>query len=158
MSNFDKVLEFNKAFDIITHTIPNTKIFVEEKKLLEHRLSLIIEEVKELQDAIREKDFVETIDALTDILYVTLGAFTAIGINADDAFDIVHKSNMSKLCASEDIAIKTVAHYKKYFVERYDTPIYRKANDGKNWVVLNSTTNKILKNIHYTPANFKIFL
>lgn len=158
MSNFDKVLEFNKAFGVCTHTKPKTKIFDEDKKLIEYRLALIIEEVKELQDAIREKDFVETIDALTDILYVTLGAFTAIGINANEAFAIVHDSNMSKLCPDESTAEKTVTHYKQNCADRYADPVYRKADDNKNWVVLNSSTKKILKNINYTPADFTTLL
>lgn len=154
MSNFEKVLEFNKAFGVVTNTKPHVKIFDEDKKLLEYRLSLIIEEVKELQDAIREKDFTETIDALADILYVTLGAFTAIGIHADQAFKIVHDSNMSKLCPDEATAIRTVEFYKKNESDRYPDPIYRLADDKKNWVVLNESTMKILKNIDYIPADF----
>ena len=39
----------------------------------------------------------EVADALTDILYVTYGAGHAFGINLDDCFEEVQKSNMSKL-------------------------------------------------------------
>ena len=37
----------------------------------------------------------ETIDALTDILYVVYGAGSSFGINLDKSFDIVHESNMT---------------------------------------------------------------
>ena len=44
-----------------------------------------------------KKDLVEVADALTDILYVTYGAGHAFGINLDDCFSEVQRSNMSKL-------------------------------------------------------------
>ena len=44
-----------------------------------------------------KKDLKEVADALTDILYVTYGAGHAFGINLDDCFEEVQKSNMSKL-------------------------------------------------------------
>ena len=43
------------------------------------------------------KDLLEVADALTDILYVTYGAGHAFGINLDECFKEVQKSNMSKL-------------------------------------------------------------
>ena len=61
------------------------------------RLSLIEEELNELKDAIQNNNLVEVADALTDILYVTYGAGHAFGINLDECFDEVQKSNMSKL-------------------------------------------------------------
>ena len=61
------------------------------------RIKLIEEELKEFKDAILKNDLKEAADALTDILYVTYGAGHAFGINLDDCFDEVQKSNMSKL-------------------------------------------------------------
>ena len=61
------------------------------------RINLIEEELEELKDAIKNKDLKETIDALTDILYVTYGAGHAFGVNLDKCFEEVQNSNMSKL-------------------------------------------------------------
>ena len=61
------------------------------------RINLIEEELIELKDAVNNKDIREVADALTDILYVTYGAGHAFGINLDDCFEEVQKSNMSKL-------------------------------------------------------------
>ena len=61
------------------------------------RINLIEEELKEFKEAILNKDLKEAADALTDILYVTYGAGHAFGINLDDCFNEVQKSNMSKL-------------------------------------------------------------
>ena len=61
------------------------------------RLDLIEEELDELQYGIDNQDMVEVADALTDLLYVVYGAGHAFGIDLDDCFKEVHKSNLSKL-------------------------------------------------------------
>ena len=61
------------------------------------RINLIEEELNEFKEAMSKKDLKEVADALTDILYVTYGAGHAFGINLDDCFEEVQKSNMSKL-------------------------------------------------------------
>ena len=97
------------------------------------------------------------IDALSDILYVVYGAGASFGIDLDRSFNIVHESNMSKLCKTEDEAQKTVSNYERLWNEKtspYDSPDYRRADDGINWVVFNKSTGKILKSINYTPAKF----
>lgn len=151
-SNFEKVLEFNKAFGVTTNKTCQLDIFDKDQKLVDYRLSLIDEEVAELHEAIKNKDFKEIIDAIADIMYVTLGAATAFGFDADTAFDIVHYSNMSKLCKTELEAQTSVL---KYMTEgRYDSPDYRKSDDNVHWVVYNKSTMKILKSHLYTEANF----
>jgi predicted HAD superfamily Cof-like phosphohydrolase len=153
LSNFEKVFnEFNLAFGVTNNNIPQPKLYDENPGLVKYRLSLIEEEVQELNDAIKNKDFKETIDALTDILYVVYGAYSAFGVNADEAFDLVHNSNMSKLCNSEQEAIETVEFYKKD--GRYDSPNYRLSPDGNYYVVYNESTSKILKSINYKPVSF----
>ena len=66
-------------------------------KINKLRIDLIEEELEELKEAINKKDLKETIDALTDILYVTYGAGHAFGVNLDKCFEEVQNSNMSKL-------------------------------------------------------------
>ncbi len=62
-------------------------------------MSLIREEVYELEKAAKEKDLVEVIDALGDILYVTYGMGVALGIDLDKAFSLIHFSNTPKSSA-----------------------------------------------------------
>tara|TARA_B100000524_G_scaffold103637_1_gene49853 strand:- start:539 stop:910 length:372 start_codon:yes stop_codon:yes gene_type:complete len=93
MTNFEKVGLFMKTFgqEVKTNAgFPSDKI----NKL---RINLIEEELEELKDAINKKDLKETVDALTDILYVTYGAGHAFGVNLDKCFEEVQNSNMSKL-------------------------------------------------------------
>ena len=61
------------------------------------RVDLIDEELNELREATGKQDLVGIADALTDLLYVVYGAGHAYGINLDDCFAEVHRSNMSKL-------------------------------------------------------------
>lgn len=157
LSNYQKVLnEFNKSFGVITHDKPQYRLYDTDPKLVKYRLDLITEEVNELKEAIDNKDFKETIDALTDILYVVYGAYTAFGIDGDKAFSLVHESNMSKLCKTEEEAIMTVEAYKSD--SRYDSPAYRLSPCGKYYVVYNESTNKILKSVKYNPVCFNTLL
>ena len=149
-TNFNKVKEFHNSFGLL-----ESNKFIEDLlnpdinyKLIKLRIDLIQEELNELKEAINQKDRVEVIDALTDILYVTYGAGVSFGANLDEAFDIVHNSNMSKLCKTEEEAISTVEWYKNN-QDIYDTPNYRKSNDNKYWVVFNESSGKILKSINF---------
>lgn len=151
-TNFEKIEEFNTAFGVKSNNTSQKDLFDTDKKLVDYRLSLVNEEVQELNEAVSNKDFKETIDALTDILYVVYGFYTALGIDADEAFELVHKSNMSKLCIDEDEAKKTVDSYKNDL--RYDSPDYRLSDDGIHYVVYNKSTSKILKSINYNPVSF----
>lgn len=155
-SNFEKIKEFHNCF---SHPCPGKiqkKVTEKNPNLVKLRLDLIDEEVKELHDAVKENNFNEIIDALSDILYVVYGAGAAFGIDLDKSFEIVHKSNMTKLANTEQEAIETVKWYQEEFKngnKPYDTPSYKKAPNGK-WIIYNESTGKILKCIHYTPANF----
>ena len=93
MTNFEKVGLFMKTFGQEV----KVKSDFSSDKINNLRIALIEEELDELKMAINKKDLVETIDALTDILYVTYGAGHAFGVNLDKCFDEVQNSNMSKL-------------------------------------------------------------
>jgi predicted HAD superfamily Cof-like phosphohydrolase len=166
MSNFEKVVDFNKTFGVKTHTSPQLNIFDADPSLVSLRMKLIREEVKELEEAVSQKDMTETVDALTDILYVVYGAGSSFGIDMDKAFDIVHSSNMSKTCETITQAEETVDWYNKNS-EKYNEenpaqapikPAIRKSEDDKLFVVYNETTGKVLKSIYYTAAKFNSLL
>ena len=95
MSNFLKVKKF---MDTYGQEVKFKAEFPNEN-IVNLRLNLIEEELQELQEAIKQEDLLEVADALTDILYVTYGAGHAFGIDLDNCFNEVQKSNMSKLGA-----------------------------------------------------------
>ena len=59
--------------------------------------NLIQEEHNELKDAIAVKDRVEQLDALIDILVVTIGAIHSAGFDADGAWREVMSTNFAKI-------------------------------------------------------------
>lgn len=154
LSNFQKVVEFNKAFGVKTNTTPQLDIFDKDPKFVETRLALIREEFNETVDAIKNKDFTEMTDGLVDLLVVTYGMCANLGIPADKCFEIVNQSNMSKLCDTEEDAIESVKRYQEEIPQRYDSPAYKKSNCGKYFVVYNKSSNKILKNYKYQKVDF----
>ncbi len=115
-TTFERVVDFNKSFGVTTFDKPQPNIFTENPKLVDLRLSLIVEEVNELKEAIQNHDFTEVIDALGDIKYVVDGAAASFGIDLDKAFDLIHISNMSKLCKTEDEAKETVQWILRFFL------------------------------------------
>jgi len=151
MSNFEKVKEFHETFKHPVEKTPLKKVFTENTKLVNLRLALIDEEFKELQEAVKNHDIVEVGDALTDLLYVIYGAGHSFGIDLDKSFNIVHRSNMTKACQTEQDAKDTVADIIEKGV--YKNPQYKK--EGKYWIVYDATNGKILKSKYYTPANLQ---
>ena len=93
MTNFERVKKFMQTFSQEVRT----EASFPSEKIINLRFDLIREELSELKDAIEKKDIREVADALTDILYVTYGAGHSFGVNLDECFDEVQRSNMSKL-------------------------------------------------------------
>ena len=60
-------------------------------------LKLIDEEVAELKTAVADNDTVEQLDALIDILVVTIGAIHSAGFDAEGAWKEVMRTNLAKI-------------------------------------------------------------
>lgn len=160
-TNFEKVIDFHKQFGLTYTTLPQPDVFDNDPKLIKLRMDLIREEVRELEDAVKNKDYVEAADALGDILYVVYGAGASLGMDMNHIFELIHQSNMSKLCKTEDEAVKTVEWYKQQYLEGtqpYDSPAFRISENGLYWVVYNSSNGKILKSINYNPVDLTCIL
>ncbi len=93
MSNFQSVKLFMQIFG---QEVKSRSEFPSER-ITKLRYDLIEEELDEFGEAVKNKDLKEVADSLTDILYVTYGAGHAFGVNLDECFKEVQKSNMSKL-------------------------------------------------------------
>jgi predicted HAD superfamily Cof-like phosphohydrolase len=69
-------------------------------------LALIKEETQELNDAFTAGDRVEQLDALIDIMVVTIGALHSMGVDAEGAWREVLRSNLGKIDASTGKVLK----------------------------------------------------
>lgn len=163
LTNFEKAALFTKTGGQKFYTTPQSgALFESDPQLVKQRVALIKEEQEELREAIKQKDMVETLDALCDILYVVYGAGFCFGVDLDESFRLVHESNMTKLCKTEDEAKETVAWYKaNYDSEKrpYTSPAYRMSDSGAYYVVFNDSDDnkkgKILKSIKYKAVDLK---
>jgi predicted HAD superfamily Cof-like phosphohydrolase len=60
-------------------------------------VDLMSEEYQELTNAIKQMDKTETLDALIDILVVTIGAIHSMGADAGGAWQEVMRTNLAKI-------------------------------------------------------------
>lgn len=143
--SLSSVAQFHETFKhpvLPSPTIP-------EKSRCDLRVSLLAEELKELQEAIDNKDIIEIADALCDLQYVLSGAVLEFGLGEKfkALFDEVQRSNMSKACKSEDEAKATVAHY-----EAKGTKCFYQ-QEGDLYLVFREGDLKTLKSVGYSPAD-----
>ena len=68
--------------------------------------NLIAEEVGELIEAVQNDDRVEQLDALIDILVVTIGAIHSMGADAEGAWKEVLQTNLAKIDSKTGKVIK----------------------------------------------------
>ncbi|OAV44962.1 nucleoside triphosphate pyrophosphohydrolase family protein [Lewinella sp. 4G2] len=138
------VAEFHRTFHLPVleePTIPSA-----ERCML--RINLLREELQELEEAITNNDLVEAADAFADLQYVLSGAILEFGLGDrfKAIFDEVHRSNMSKTCATTTEAEETIAHYNKL-----DQPGKIVPSEGV-YLVHRIEDGKVLKNVHYSSA------
>jgi len=71
---------------------------LDDRELVELRLRLIEEEVRELRESLEEspRDHAAVLKELADIQYVLSGFAVAFGLPLPEAFDRVHASNLTK--------------------------------------------------------------
>lgn len=151
LDSLNQVATFHETFQ---HPI-EAEPLIPAKQRCELRVSLIREELNELEEAIGNNDLVEVADALCDIQYVLSGAILEFGLGSKfkTLFDEVQRSNMSKACTTETEAQATVEHYQK----NKDTECYYRQVEGL-YLVYRSSDNKTLKSINYSPADLKTIL
>ena len=154
MTNFQEVLKLCSGF---IKTEKATFDHLENCDKLSDYVQYVEHGLQKLEDYVTKKNYVKTIKYLCMILYHSYNMSAYLGTDMDLAFDIVHKNNMSKLCATEDLAKETVAWYESQKEKLgYDSPKYRLAPDGKHWVAYNESTKKILKSISWKEVDLKV--
>ena len=153
-TNFELVGKFHEFYD---HDKPHDiqiNALTEKPKLVDFRFGLIMSEIDELKDAIAKKNMIEVIDGLGDVAYTVYGMAQALGINLDQAFKIIHESNMTKACETELEAIETIEEYNMKPNFENISVKYRMSTDGKYYIIYNADTGKILKSKNFIEPDF----
>ena len=145
-NSLNQVAEFHTTFK---HPIIQNPA-IPSKERCDLRISLLAEELKELQQAVDDNNLVEVADALCDLQYVLAGAILEFGLGEKfkELFDEVHRSNMSKACKSVEEANLTIQYYKN----TANTESYHKEIDGL-FLVYRTADNKTLKSVNYSRAD-----
>jgi len=94
----------------------------------------------------------EILDKIIEIVY----KFSImIKINIFQLFELVHKSNMTKVCTDKETAKITVEWYKAT-QDRYKLPNFKEINYNNKiyWIIYDDESKKILKSIKYSPVKF----
>lgn len=92
----DNIKEMHNKFQVTDFIKNNEDNKTLLKKYLKFRLDFIKEELNETFDAYTDKNDVEVLDGLIDIIVVTLGTLDAFKCNTPEAWKNIHNSNMSK--------------------------------------------------------------
>lgn len=129
----NKVKEFNKAFNIESSMFPSLVNY----SIYNLRHDLMAEENLEYLDACQSKDLIGVLDAICDMQYILLGTIITHGLEDIfvDAFNEVHRSNMSKLDSDG-----------------------RPVINGVQVFDVSKPMGKILKSSLYSPPNIEKFL
>jgi predicted HAD superfamily Cof-like phosphohydrolase len=140
------VAEFHDTFGLPVVEKPG----IPDKKRCALRISLLQEELDELKEALKDRDIIETADALADLQYVLSGAILEFGLadSFKDIFDEVQRSNMSKTCKSIEEAEAT----QKYYLETKGTESIIEEK-GDEFLVYRKADHKVLKSVKYSPAD-----
>ncbi len=93
----DQVKQFRDAFLLPINESPA----LPPRERCKMLYKILQEEVYELDLAMTEEDLTESLDAITDCLYILFGISFELGLHnvIEQAFDEVHRSNMTKLGA-----------------------------------------------------------
>lgn len=153
-SCFDLIFSYHNHDNDIKKYDSNIKIS-EFKESLDSLIKIIQFINNDLENVTKNCDIDNLRINLCKLLYHVNMFGSIIGINLDKSFDIVHKSNMTKVCDTEKLAKETVDWYLKND-DRYKTPTYKRNTFG--YIIFNKDSGKILKSRNYIPADFSSLL
>ena len=128
----------------------------------ETNIQKIYEENCDLERMLRkamleDKDIVTTYITTMCMIVNSYKLGILLGYDIDKLFDIIHSSNMSKVCKTYNEALETVKSYENKIASgdnTYDSPYYYE-NNGY-FIVKNKSSGKSLKSINYIPVKLNL--
>jgi predicted HAD superfamily Cof-like phosphohydrolase len=164
LTNYLKVKTYMNQFNELDNNlkcIPKTFLDmldnIKYKVIYESLLSDLKLNMRLLRDYSVAKDFKRVTGTTLNIIYITYNIGYIMDLDLDESVRLVHDSNMSKICSTEEQAKLTIEWYKTNET-RYDSPNYRDAFDKSGYVIYNESTGKILKNKDYFQVDLRKFL
>ena len=146
-----EVEQFNK----LMNKPNNYESTIPGKKDWQFVIDFVKEELEEYEQACKNGDIVEILDALCDIAYVSIGNGTMLHGLKDKiwpAYQEVQASNLSKACQSQEEARLTVEKRSK---EQGEPCHWEKVSDM--YIVYRTRDRKVMKSINYFRPDLEKF-
>ena len=146
-----EVEQFNKLMNKPNNYEPT----IPGKKDLQFVIDFVKEELEEYEQACKNGDIVEILDALCDIAYVSIGNGTMLHGLKDKiwpAYQEVQASNLSKACQSQEEARLTVEKRSK---EQGEPCHWEEVSDM--YIVYRTRDRKVMKSINYFRPDLEKF-
>ena len=146
-----EVEQFNK----LMNKPNNYESTIPGKKDWQFVIDFVKEELEEYEQACKNGDIVEILDALCDIAYVSLGNGTMLHGLKDKiwpAYQEVQASNLSKACQSQEEARLTVEKRSK---EQGEPCHWEEVSDM--YIVYRTRDRKVMKSINYFKPDLEKF-
>ncbi len=146
-----EVEQFNKLMNKPNNYEPT----IPGKKDWQFVIDFVKEELEECEQACKNGDIVEILDALCDIAYVSLGNGTMLHGLKDKiwpAYQEVQASNLSKACQSQEEARLTVEKRSK---EQGEPCHWEEVSDM--YIVYRTRDRKVMKSINYFRPDLEKF-
>ena len=153
MSELEQVEEFAKEFGYLVAEKPSFP----DAKTIKLRIALMREELKEIEEAIENRDLPNLLKECADLDFVLKGSILSFGLHKvyPEAFKEVKRSNMSKTCKSYLEATETAIFYQR---EKLMLTDIIENKDTGNHRVVNKSTGKLVKSKSYTTADMDQFI
>ena len=151
VSFVSEVEQFNKLMNKPNNYEPT----IPGKKDWQFVIDFVKEELEEYEQACKNGDIVEILDALCDIAYVSLGNGTMLHGLKDKiwpAYQEVQASNLSKACQSQEEARLTVEKRSK---EQGEPCHWEEVSDM--YIVYRTRDRKVMKSINYFRPDLEKF-
>ena len=109
-----------------------------------------------LRAAFDDRNIMDIAVVFLEIVEKTYEVAALMDVDLDEAFGLVHQSNMTKACFDEQQAQETLEQYRKD-LSVYKEPAIKPSADGKYWIVYDKSTGKTLKSKYYKAVDLKKF-
>lgn len=143
-TNFFKTLKLCAVNNIILSTQHPEPSFIQVK---------LNNQIRKFSHALLMCDTLKVQNILVRMLFTLYSVGYYCNYNINKLFAEIHKSNMSKICNDEDVAIETVQWYLDDERKRYSEPTYDFIPNSDQCVVFDKTTNKRLKSVYYSSPD-----
>lgn len=151
MTQFEKIYLFNSLIGQNPAQAGTEEFFNQ----VSNQTSLILEEVNETLDAAINRDLVEVIDGVSDIMVTAIGLYQKLQLSGVDIGEALHQvcdNNLKKFHRDPEEANKTVKFYQDQGVETFVR--FHKMEDGSEYfAVIRKEDGKLMKPYDFEPVD-----